>query len=313
MSIGYRLSAIGALALCSISAHALTFTTTLTDAGLGLGTGDKINDGSTVDADIVGKLITSSSVGSGSQLFINTLGMAGNSTLAMTVTARTHLDVTSGYPGGDPGDYQAGVLYLSKENKVKDNGLGVRAFTVNKTTALRTFDTGGNGRAKIEGSKEVSGGTQDSTYDASDPNGAPHVDEDVQFTMASDFDLDAGSLEFLLTKMEDGDRVDFWVHTRDGSDYHDTFLGLADDPSFLSIYGASGDKVKKLSSSGFAGISGKEVDWVRIRAVDDDPDHPRGTAEHFLINSIGGVNLVPEPGSLVALGLGVAVLSRRRR
>ena len=37
------------------------------------------------------------------------------------------------------------------------------------------------GRAKIEGSKEVSGGTDTATYDSKKPNGAPHVDEAVYF------------------------------------------------------------------------------------------------------------------------------------
>lgn len=300
-------AAVGALVLAWGDASAAFFTTTLTSQGLGLGT-DDINEDGTVEADIAGKFITSPTMGEGSKLFLLSNGLPGSAGLAMTITARTHLDVLSGIPNGG-GDYLAGVLYLSNGPGVKDEGLGVRAFTVNKTTALRTFDT--NGRAKIEGSKEVSGGTQDSVYDSGDPNGAPHVDESVRFTPEPNFKLDAGSLEFLLTKFEDGDRVDLKIKTRDGSVFQNTFLGLA-DASYLSVHGASGDKVKKLKSAGFAGIAGKELDWVEIRAVDDEPWDPRGTAEHFLINSMSA-NPVPEPSTIGVLAIGAIALLRRRK
>ncbi|MCF7956718.1 MAG: hypothetical protein K9M75_13025, partial [Phycisphaerae bacterium] len=136
-----------------------------TSEALGLGS-DDINDGKdgqSVDADFAGRFVTSTVTGQGSILYIQQNGLAGSgsesSPLFLTVTAKGHLDT----PG--PGDWNAGILYISEENDSDDKdpgdkgyhidgykeGLGVRAFTIDPGTGLRVIDSS-TGRARIEGS-----------------------------------------------------------------------------------------------------------------------------------------------------------------
>jgi hypothetical protein len=93
-----------------------------TAKGLGFTTDDgvSINHGKTVDPDAPGKMITSSTTGEGSFLYIQTDGLAGSGTalnpLFLTVTGKTHLDNDPADLPGTPHDYQAGVITLSKED-----------------------------------------------------------------------------------------------------------------------------------------------------------------------------------------------------
>lgn len=314
-----KMAALAAVIGVFGAAQAQLVSVKFTTNALGLGT-DDINEDSVVDADQAGKLITSATTGEGSKMWIQVNGVAGPGTmihqLLMTVTARTHLDVTTGLPSSH--DYHAGILYISKENNAlpdcKDEGLGVRAFTVAKTTGLRTFD--GSGRAKIEGSKEVSGGTDSSAFNPTDPNGAPHVDEDVKFKFSHR--TLANSVKFCISKMEATDWIQVDMKTVGGGTYS-KLVKLA-DASYLTLgntagQGVTNDKVYTLHMSGFAALglgAADEVDEICIRAVDDNPSNPSGTAEHFLISGMQAM-VVPEPGSMIALGAGVAIVALRRR
>ena len=143
--------------------------------------GSAINDGgdgsAVIDADVSG--LTSGAVGSGigSVLSVQESGLAGPGTvidpLILTVTAKSHLDTPiPAWP-----DWNAGVIYITVDKGSdigKDEGLGVRAFTVDPATGQRVLDPI-TGRARIEGSKEISGGTE--TFDTPEGGGNPLVPE----------------------------------------------------------------------------------------------------------------------------------------
>ena len=192
-----------AILTVSGSAFGAVSTVKFTADALGLGSSD-INEGSTVEANIAGKLITSSTTGMGSSLYVQRSGIAGLGTnsdpLMLRVTCRTRLDAVSGFPGSNddddddddddlvststPRDYQAGVLYVSKENSStvgKDEGLGVRAFETNSSGIRKTS----GGVARITGNKEMSGGTGSTVFDPT-PSDEPGDEEIlVEFNPAS--------------------------------------------------------------------------------------------------------------------------------
>lgn len=292
----------------------------LTSDALGLGSSD-INKGKTVDIDVLDKLITSPNTGEGSILTIQTDGLAGPGTVAnplfVTVRAKTHLD-TVNYPlsfGGDPRDYQAGVLFISKESDKtpdgKDEGLGVRAFKLDVATGLREFGDG-SGLALIEGSKDVSGGTGHDAYDLFKPNGPPHVDDSVTFDFARQFYANALSVEVLLNKFDPTDIIDLHIELTSRPDIYLEFLQTTDTNIFEQV-GTDKDKLWKLKFSGIDDLlTGDLIDNFTIFANDDEPLHPRGTAEHFLITGMT-VDTVPEPSTIMLLGLGGLLLRRRKK
>jgi hypothetical protein len=284
----------------------------LTTDALGISSAD-YNDGGTVDADVPGKIITSPTSGQGSILTIQKSGLAGSGSigdpLLVTVTARTHLDNT----GGAGTDYKAGIIYLTEENAStpdgKDEGLGVRAFTVD-ANLNRTFD---KGLAKIEGSKEVSGGTDPEPNETD--NGAPHVDEDVLFKFNPLTPAVADSIEVLMSKMEATDKIDLQIKLADASVHNFSFIGPGG--TGWTQLGVANDKLHKLDFGSLGLPAGIAIDEFTIRALDDNPADPKGTAEHFLITGFtfeeGGGGATPEPASLGILGLGAAALMLRRR
>ena len=160
-----------ALGICLFAANSFAspLEVKLTAEGLGFTTDPavKVNGDKVVDADQLG-LVTSPTVGEGSILTILDNGLAGNpggsDSLFVTVTANSRID---NFPTTK--DYRAGIITLTKqesksgEHPDKKEGLGVRPFTVinglagDASTGLREID-GATGRAKIEGSKHVSGG-----------------------------------------------------------------------------------------------------------------------------------------------------------
>lgn len=274
-----------ALLGCAAAAQT-TVSIKLTTNALGLGN-SAINDGSIVDADVAGKTWTSAVTGQGSILKIQRSGVAGSGNaydkLLATVTSRSHLDTLSGLPANN--DYLAGIIYLSAENNNlpdgKDEGLGVRCYQVNGPSALRLID-GATGRAKIEGSKEVSGGTGPSAYIPGDPNGPPHVDEDAIFDFEPDANAYATQTYFTLSKFETGDKVDVTVTTTNNITYQILFQGTTNTSLFTAI--DVGAKVWKLNLAGVPGLVANDLlKRVAIKAIDDDPANPATTAEHFLI------------------------------
>jgi len=312
------------LALLPMAAYADTISITLTASGLGLGSA-AINDGSPIDANIPGKLETGGPGTGGTVLYVGTDGKAGSNTSPLVaITTETHLDVTTGYPSawlGSTHDYQAGVIYLTAgatdkngDPVIKDQGLGVKAFTITAGTTVNdgyrydkdlTKDDNKDGDKTndwlIEGSKEVSGGTDTSSYDPASPNGAPHVDEAVYFN----FNGAVTNVSVLLTDFENTDR--FWLNINNGA-YEGTFL------NYTAGTFDSGNGALTLDLADF--YSGP-ITTFYIRAVDDVPTAPAGTAEHFLINGlIVDTTQVPEPSTLLLLGsgmVGLAAFLRKRR
>lgn len=316
------------------AATAAPISVKLTSDALGLGSAD-INDGhdgDPVDADFPGKFVTSPVTGEGSILYVQESNAAGSGTaldpLFVTITAKGHLDTI-----GAPPDWYAGIIFISKESSDtpdgKKEGLGVRSFTVNPATGIRVIDPA-TGRARIEGSKHVSGGTETKTWGADGypdfngtKNGAPHVDEAVLFDFANP--VVADSVVVRLSEFESTDVIDLSINVTHSdatqSVLTDTWLATSEAP--LVMVGSSSDKVYDLVFANMPGLLDTDVvTGLQIRAIDDDPEHESGTAEHFWVTGVtatpedpGGGDPVAEPSGavLVVLGAVGGVLSRKRR
>lgn len=317
------------LALAPLPAGAVT-TSIILEPGSGalnLGSSAAVNDGGTIDPDIAGKLVTSPVTGQGSILYVQTDGKAGQGTLSspllFTVTANSHLDNT-----GAIGDFQAGVLYLASADGTAGpvgHGLGVRAFTVNSTTGLRQSGPSPG----IEGSKEVSGGSDPTSFTVRG-NGAPHVDERVLFTINPTLSVVGQSISMVLTKFDgtgtspgglngSEDIFDLVINRLSGSPL--VFNSLK--ASSFGNWGTNiGTDAWKFDFSKITGLGPTDiVTSFSVRANDDNPSNPAGTAEHFLINGFtltyNETPPVPDSGStagLLGLGLlGLLAVRHRRR
>lgn len=294
-----RLIIIASVTSCAaIGASQARTSIALTSGKLGLGNAE-INGGKTVNADVAGKLITSSVVGQGSILYVRTNGLAGQgSDLLATITAKSHLDTIGG-----PGDHYAGALYMTKDG---GGGLGVRAFSTDGA-GLRLLS---GGLAKIEGSKGVSGGNGYTTFNPSKPNGAPHVDEAVYFNYNSAANVGAKGIELTLNGFKSGNKVYFKITTTGGKVY-EGLVGTND----LAYLTTSGKDSYRLRFSGVAALTQADIArQLEIRAVNPNAaDTSIGTKEHFLIDGFSYSAAVPEPATMAALGLGIAALIRRRK
>lgn len=304
-----------------------------TASALGLGGDDtEVNYENKVDPDVPGKIITSPTTGLGSILYVQTDGKAGSGgtlsdpPLLVTITAQTHLQdhlsagVSSVWPGDH--DYYAGVICVSKEkhdefdsdHEDKDEGLGVRAFKV-LDSGLRELDHG-DGPAKIEGSKEVSGGTDrdhegegedkhdpfDDERDDWDPNGSPHVDEKVLFDFSSGVDVLAESIVVRLTKFEVKDdydegkggyhkrnKLNLHIELKDGGVIDEPFIEAPLTPSPADILQEidAEDKVWDVYFTNIPGLNPTDlISSFSISALERNPTHPTDTSEHFLINGL---------------------------
>ena len=302
-------------AILTVSGSALGAISTVkfTADALGLGSSN-INERSTVEANIAGKLLTSSTTGMGSTLYVQRSGLAGSGTasdpLMLRVTCRTRLDAVSGFPGsnGTPNDYQAGVLYVAKENSStvgKDEGLGVRAFETDTSGIRKTS----GGVAKITGNKEMSGGTGSTVFDPT-PSDEPGDEEIlVAFDAASSLPGMLGdSMTVTLSKFKSGNLLELTINLQGGGVLRFASLGT-ESGAFTSL----GSDVQRLAFSSLAGLSSSAiVSSFAIRAIEDKPSDPSVHAEGLLLQGISGT-LVPAPGAMALLGVAGIVAGRRRR
>jgi hypothetical protein len=144
----------------------------------------------------------------------------------------------------------------------------------------------GTRRAKIEGSKEVSGGTGPDAYDPASPNGAPHVDEEATFTFDPSVSVAASSFVVVLSKFSEVDVLDLTVVLGSGASF--THNVSASDAAMEQV-GDVRANLWKLSFAALPEVSPSDVvSSFSIRALDNNPGAPRGTAEHFLISAISG-------------------------
>ncbi len=281
----------------------------LTTNALGIGS-VAYNDAGVADADVPGKIVLSPLTGTGNILTIQQSGVAGPGTLGdpllVTVTARTHLDTLSGLPAAH--DYVAGIIYLTNENAQlpdgKNEGLGVRAITVDGATVLRVIDPA-TGRPCIEGSKDVSGGTGPEVYNPSNPNGTPHVDEEACFDFNNpDLTIRAVNTSFLLSKFDADNRIQLFVRLTTGETFELPFEGTGNTALFSVV--DAGAKLWRLHIAGVPGIGANDLlDVVCIRAIDNNPQAPTSTAEHFLITGMTTVvELCSAPAYVQTLGTG---------
>jgi len=303
-----------------------------------------------VETDRDGKLVTGAN---GSELTIQKSGDAGPGTgsdpLLVTVTARTHLDVSI----PTENELHAGVITLSAggTTDVGKQGLGVRAFAIDAREFVKDADdndilnpyygkryvnlshTSINGHGfQMEGSKQVSGGTDFLTWadyendnQGVPSNNAPHVDEAALFNFNNSlFNIKATTSGVWLEnfKFDEIGRVGLEIgliggtilsYGMPGSAGYDPLL--SNDTSIFSVDSAGR---WTLAFSGLTGLGNADyINYFNIRALNDwKDDHgtlildPSETAEHFLINGFyADVQPVPVPGAVLLGAIGIGFSS----
>ncbi|MBW2624541.1 MAG: hypothetical protein JRD68_16655 [Deltaproteobacteria bacterium] len=143
------------------------------------------------------------------------------------------------------------------------------------------------------------------------------MDEDVTFDFNPLFSVNANDVEVLLSDFEFSDIIDLSMVLSNGTFADQLFLGPRDFlPTDHSVFQLLGDKLYKLKFDGLAGLSDNAlVNSFTIRANDDDPDNPRGTAEHFFITGLTAEadSPVPIPGAIYLFGSGLIGLAGLRK
>jgi len=306
----------------------------LTTDALGLGS-TKINhqhNGDPIEADRPGQLITSTAANVGSVLTIQTDGTAGPGTvinpLLVTVTARTYLDIQDNLPADY--DIHAGAITLTKKNNdLPKEGLGVRAFGIDTDINSDSYGkryVGDNG-FQVEGSKEVSGGVDSSDWfdfvnrsDSPPDNSPPHVDEDVTFNFNHNKVLvKADSIKVLLTKTNPKEMYNLGLELAailvDGTEYSLSLGKISDaGDNYLPGFSEFAAGVLEVDLGVVLGLDSSAIDRFVVGARDDIADDPKGTDEHFMINSFyADCTVIPEPATLMLLGFGGLVLRKKRK
>jgi len=126
------------------------------------------------------------------------------------------------------------------------------------------------------------------------------------------FNVNAFSIEVLLSDYDpsESEVVDLHILFTSGS-----LLELERlDTSDASIFEEIGDELWKLKFAGIDDLAMSDVvDAFTIFAIDDDPDHPKGAAEHFFITGMtGDATPIPAPASLCLGLIGLGTLGLRR-
>ena len=315
----------------------------LTSDDLGLGSSDinQAGNGSAVEDDRPGKLVTSATANVGSVLTIQTDNLAGSGTilhpLLATVMAHTYMDVKDNLPPG--ADIHAGVITLTRNSgETKNDGLGARAFGID-TRAGATFAKRYTNPAfvsprnpngyQMEGSKEISGGVGardfaiwllGQTGSGIPGNNPPHVDEEVIFDMNDvELNIRADSVRTLLTRIKAGSDnlfdlgIELTINLVGGTSISRSYGRILLAPDVFSSPGAGIIEIDFSAAS--LGLGPTDlIDSFVIGARDDTIDPEAGTDEHFRIHAFtADVTRVPEPTTLALLVLGVLALPRRRR
>ncbi len=321
MTISIQRTCVAAVMLyLAAAAIAAPINISFTGDGLfGAGTG-KVNrdgNGSAVEADRPGQLVTSTAANVGSILTIQSNGVAGPgdavNPLLMTVTARSHTSVDpTNAPAGY--DYMGGVIALSSHNYTKDEsgkeGMGVRAFGIDLDPASARYGMRYENAAyvpvnthgfQMEGSGDVSGGypwiekvggkhDPDIPHETIDwdtflanskgpiPNNTPpHVNEDVSF------DINDGQMALAANSV-----IVILTNINAGSDEMDLSIdltiNLVGGGVIQRTYNYLSDAPNAFSLVPNPGDPGKMYDKMvqfnfgQIRIGDDDADDDSGDA-----------------------------------
>jgi hypothetical protein len=196
-------------------------------------------------------------------------------------------------------------------------GMGIKAFTVDDDDGLRTYE---GGRAKIEGSKHLSGATGPTDQYSTDPNGAPHVDESLIFNFDDAYTVPAQSVGVTVSDFDSEDMLDVYMELLSGDSKVFTSLDL----SSTGVGGAAlftnlgDDKLWELNFAILMGLLDTDVltDFT-LRAVEGQPDDPSEKADHFYVSGMSfddvTITELPEPATMTLLAIGGVAMLRRKR
>jgi hypothetical protein len=172
----------------------------------------------------------------------------------------------------------------------------------------------------------LNSGVVQNGLDSGNTFGAPHVNENVLFNPGPGMQILAQSVEVRLSKFEyrsgglnKQNKIDPEIGLASGATIRRIPAvgpGNAPGDPFEIFRPTSDDKVWDVVFANIDGIEADDqVEWFSIRAEDDNPDEPSGTADRFLITGFqADVTVVPVPGAFVlgVAGLGLVGWGRKR-